>query len=138
MQTFLPYADFRASAECLDNKRLGKQRVEVLQIYKALTVKEYGWKHHPIVKMWKDYEGALLCYGMIMCNEWRSRGFKDSLLEPFQFELAKQLHVILPYWLGNKQLHSSHRSNLLRKDPLFYGKYNWREGANLPYVWIKR
>ncbi len=26
MQTFLPYPDFTKSAQCLDNKRLGKQR----------------------------------------------------------------------------------------------------------------
>lgn len=36
MQTFLPYKSFEQSAACLDNKRLGKQRVEVLQILKAL------------------------------------------------------------------------------------------------------
>ena len=32
MQTFLPYADFAQSAKVLDMKRLGKQRVEVLQL----------------------------------------------------------------------------------------------------------
>ena len=38
MQTFLPYPDFAESAKVLDNKRLGKQRVECLQIMKALKV----------------------------------------------------------------------------------------------------
>ena len=37
MQTFLPYPDFAKSAMCLDNKRLGKQRIECLQILKALN-----------------------------------------------------------------------------------------------------
>ena len=32
MQTFLPYADFAQSAKALDPKRLGKQRVETIQI----------------------------------------------------------------------------------------------------------
>lgn len=36
MQTFLPYADFQESAYALDPKRLGKQRVETLQIMQAL------------------------------------------------------------------------------------------------------
>lgn len=36
MQTFLPYADFDASAASLDTQRLGKQRVENLQIMQAL------------------------------------------------------------------------------------------------------
>ncbi|MDQ1681515.1 MAG: hypothetical protein QOH99_56, partial [Frankiaceae bacterium] len=35
MQTFLPYADFGASARVLDDRRLGKQRVETLQILRA-------------------------------------------------------------------------------------------------------
>lgn len=37
MQTFLPYPDFIRSAQCLDNRRLGKQRVECLQILKTLA-----------------------------------------------------------------------------------------------------
>lgn len=36
MQTFLPYPSFELSARVLDDKRLGKQRVECLQILKAL------------------------------------------------------------------------------------------------------
>jgi len=30
VQTFLPYPDFKKSAECLDFRRLGKQRVDQL------------------------------------------------------------------------------------------------------------
>ena len=37
MQTFLPVADFTESARLLDNPRLGKQRVECLQVLRALT-----------------------------------------------------------------------------------------------------
>jgi Pyrimidine dimer DNA glycosylase len=32
MQTFTPYSDFEESLRALDLKRLGKQRVEVIQI----------------------------------------------------------------------------------------------------------
>jgi hypothetical protein len=41
VQTFLPYPDFAASAAsaaALDSKRLGKQRVEALQVLRALTI----------------------------------------------------------------------------------------------------
>ena len=40
MQTFLPYPSFELSARVLDDKRLGKQRVECLQILKALQPPE--------------------------------------------------------------------------------------------------
>jgi hypothetical protein len=47
MQTFLPYADFERSARSLDPRRLGKQRVECIQVVRGLTVPGYGWRHHP-------------------------------------------------------------------------------------------
>lgn len=38
MQTFLPYPDFRQSAKVLDRARLGKQRVECLQLARAIAM----------------------------------------------------------------------------------------------------
>ena len=53
MQTFLPYADFAETARVLDQRRLGKQRVEALQVLRALFIPGYGWRHHPVVRMWR-------------------------------------------------------------------------------------
>jgi len=140
MQTFLPYKDFRKTALCLDYKRLGKQRVEAWQIYQALTQENYGWKNHPIVKMWKGYEHCLLLYGWYICQEWRARGYKGQMWEKFITEMNLQYHdkeIVYPSWLGNKKLHSSHKSNLLRKDKKYYDKFGWKEPDDLPYIWIK-
>ncbi len=35
VNTFLPFSSFEASVRCLDNKRLGKQRVEAYQARNA-------------------------------------------------------------------------------------------------------
>src|SRR3712207_6920370 len=53
MQTFLPVADFDESARLLDSPRLGKQRVETLQVLRALELPDYGWVSHPVVRMWR-------------------------------------------------------------------------------------
>src|SRR3954467_500955 len=53
MQTFLPVADFAGSARLLDTPRLGKQRVETLQILRAIELPDYGWANHPAVLMWR-------------------------------------------------------------------------------------
>lgn len=137
MQTFLPYANFTKSAQCLDYRRLGKQRVEVWQIYNTI-VKGGGWRHHPIVKMWKGYEYCLLLYGVTICEEWINRGYKDTMLGRFELLLmhGHNAKLKIPKWLGNRKFHSSHRSNLLRKDIKYYGKFGWKEPDNLPYVWI--
>jgi hypothetical protein len=44
VQTFLPCADFATSAAALDDRRLGKPRVDPMQVIRALTRPTYGWQ----------------------------------------------------------------------------------------------
>jgi len=133
MQTFLPYPSFSASAEVLDWRRLGKQRVEAKQIYLALSNPTYGWQNHPAVKMWRGYTGALAHYGEVVCTEWVKRGYKDTLLPWFQ---ERSVPVrFFPAWHGCDRFHRAHQSNLIRKDPAFYGPKFPGVPADLPYIW---
>jgi hypothetical protein len=136
MQTFLPYESFALSAQVLDTKRLGKQRVECLQILNTLTGRSKGWTNHPAVKMWRGYEGTLYLYGRAICHEWIERGYKDSCT-------GKLLQIVADYapekegrpaFLGNVAFHTSHQSNLLRKDFTHYSKF-FTVPIDLPYVW---
>lgn len=133
MQTFLPYPSFVRSVQCLDRARLGKQRVEAWQILRALSGESKGWVNHPAVKMWRGHERALAQYGSIVCSEWLRRGYVDNMKERF-----RRYDVVTfdrPPWFGNEAFHAAHRSNLLRKDPVWYGRFGWTETADLPYVW---
>ena len=130
MQTFLPYSDFELSAQVLDYKRLGKQRVEAFQIYQALTGKTKGWTNHPATKMWQGYEDALALYFNIFRQQWINRGYKNNMPELPMSDIFK-----LPFWLGKKEFHSSHRANLLRKNYEYYSQFGWQEPTTLPYVW---
>ena len=51
MQTFVPCVTYAECASVLDRQRLGKQRVESLQILTSLHALQsgykYGWSHHP-------------------------------------------------------------------------------------------
>jgi hypothetical protein len=130
MQTFLPLPDFNASAACLDNKRLGKQRVECLQILNALNKKSKGWTNHPATVMWTGHTIALQNYMAACITEWIRRGFNNTMPVPIPYPLTS-----LPAWFGDDRLHSSHRSNLLRKDPNHYGQFNWTDNPATPYWW---
>ena len=137
MQTFLPYPDFKESLRVLDDKRLGKQRVECYQIISAITGrprkdgKPYkGWVNHPCTIMWRDYVNALKTYYNLSIDEWVNRGNKNTMV----YENITG-PIELPTWLGNQDFHSSHRSNLLRKDLDYYRSYGWTEDPNDPYVW---
>lgn len=131
MQTFLPYPSFRASAEVLDYRRLGKQRVEARQILRALE-QGGGWAHHPAVAMWRGYEGALRLYHDCVIWEWVLRGYRNTM--PYLWRYERDWGP-WPPWHGDAAFHASHRSNLLRKAPGHYGLLGWAEGPDLPYVW---
>lgn len=148
MQTFLPHPGFRASALVLDRRRLGKQRVEALQVLRGLVVPGYGWRRHPAVRMWAGYEEALVRYGLDVCAVWRERGHQDSCAATLVADLAAvRPHAPvrdqpaltaageLPPWLGDEGFHRSHQSALLRKDPHTYAPLFPGVPDDLPYVW---
>lgn len=134
MQTFLPYPDFAESARVLDRQRLGKQRVETLQLLKALAGETKGWVNHPAAQMWRGHENALVQYGIAVCDEWTARGYKDSCREKIA-AYGCGAPLVMPSWWGREDVHASHRSNLLRKDAKHYGQFGWSEPDNMEYVW---
>jgi hypothetical protein len=133
VQTFLPYPDFAASAAALDDLRLGKQRVEALQVLRALTRTGYGWQRHPAVRMWRGYPEAVAAYGLAVCAEWVARGHPDTCAATIRADLAaagqppprSQAELagagLLPPWLGDERVHRSHRAALRDKLPEHYG-----------------
>lgn len=150
MQTFLPYFDFERSARALDVKRLGKQRVETIQVVRALTVPGYGWAHHPVALMWKGFEEALGRYGLTCCAVWTELGFGDTCAATIAEDLRaagidrlrsqEELAYAraLPSWLGDEAFHHSHRSNLVQKDPGYYRPLFPDASVDLPYLWPVR
>ena len=124
MQTFLPYPQFELSARVLDRQRLGKQRVEALQILDALTGIKSGWANHPATIMWAGYEQALVLYTQDMCSEWLRRGYDNTKCGQ-KLQYMRSQHVLgVPYveppWLGNPDFHRSHRLKLAWKLPDHY------------------
>lgn len=144
MQTFLPFPSFLASAHVLDRQRLGKQRVETLQILRALELPDYGWQNHPVVRMWRGRTPALVRYGLDCVRVWTGRGHGDSTAEqisefaPWVVELTQEdlrRDLLLPGWLGDERLHRSHRSQLITKDPEFYRPLFPETPEGIDYFW---
>lgn len=157
MQTFLPLFNPRESAKVLDRQRLGKQRVEAMQILKALnkvalTETQVGWINHPATKMWQGYQTGLVYYAICMVEEWKRRGFLDTVdsflaanyVLDYHYARAAynradsvdslQVEGILPTWIGGP-IHATHRAALLAKDPVHYGQFGWKEEPQINYFW---
>ncbi len=158
MQVFVPSTDLAECARVLDNRRLGKQRVETYQIVLALLDlgpekdeagkwtgsfverPAKGWRQHPAVLAWQDNIGGLLAYQAATCNEWVTRGYRDTCWIKTRDAVAyrnKDLlpRAILPYWWGDEAVHASHRAALLWKEPTWYSQFGWNEDPVYDYVW---
>jgi hypothetical protein len=102
------------------------------------------------VLMWKGFEEALGRYGYACCDAWTDRGFGDTCAATIEVDLRSAgIDVVrtqpelaaagaLPAWLGDEDLHRSHRSALVRKDPEHYESLFPDVPADLPYVWPVR
>lgn len=137
MQTFLPYADFEKTVKCLDYRRLGKERLEAMQIHKIITgTVEPGkngriaWLSHPCVKMWRGYENALATYHNFCIYEWIDRGYKNTM-EVIHYDGTMKC----PPWIGDERFHSSHRQTLLFKNFEWYSQFGWNEKPKYEYFW---
>jgi len=133
MQTFLPLPNFLESMRCLDKSRLGNQ------IWReGYTLIRGGWKNHPASKMWRGHEYQLGLYLLAGCQILEERGKSyPAVIDRIKSEMAKFTDTGLPSWFGDDKFHASHRSNLLRKDPVWYGQFGWNEPPDLPYIWPK-
>lgn len=137
MQTFLPYPDFDKSAHCIDPSRLGNQ------VYReGKTLVKGGWPNHPASKMWKGYGIALAEYCLACLRELTARGRNYPTHIEYFTEIRNRGEIVLPPWVGDDRLHSSHRAALLFKKPEWYGKFGWNESpivpnenGKLPYFW---
>lgn len=139
MQTFMTHEDYTETAKTLDNKRLGKQRVEAYQILRALLGESNGWIHHPATRMWQGFEYELALYGLTISMEFYERGFDGwymaEVFSDYQQRLSERNTEKYPWWTQEHEFRISHQSNLLRKDAEFYGDKFVGIPNNYPYLW---
>lgn len=122
MQTFLTHDNYLDTAKILDYKRLGKQRVEAYQIFKALRGdyhRSKGWINHPATAMWRGFEYQLALYGLTISQEFLDRGYNGQRMVEIFTQLATQAFAQdkqnPPWWVQSKLLQK-------HTNPIYYGK----------------
>ena len=117
MQLFLPHADFKKSARDLDVRRLGKQRLEILEL---ITFRR---PNHPCARAWRGHEYQAAIFGLAVCDEWIRRGYKDTQRDKIREAMKELLYQPLyPSWFGKKQIHDIYKGRLISKSPDFYSQ----------------
>jgi hypothetical protein len=151
MQTFLPYADFYKSIQCLSDYRLQRQSFEAGVVLDHVVGRYAStlWKRHRVTRMWRGYESALGLYFSLTLLECAVRGFRSMRVAPYDYRsgyTTKTLHyacteflpidqIVYPPWLGDEEFHASHRSALLRRCPDMRESMGWTEPDDLEQIW---
>ena len=137
MQTFLPFSDFKTSLYCLDDRRLGKQRLEADQAIQILSGNgkltkngKVAYANHPTCLQWAGFLDSLKLYFNLTVKLWVAKGYNNNYS---LFELPKT--IIHPPWLGYEPYHSSHRASLLFKKYEHYSQFGWAETPKIEYFW---
>lgn len=130
MMTFVVDGNIIKAVSLLDDKRLGKQRVEAYQLIRILEGHQSSWKSHPALKMWIGYTDGLKYYFNCCVKEWTKRGKKNTMI---LYELPKK--VVLPWWTQWDRLIYSHQAMLNRKEPSFYSFSVPEEYLGCGYIW---
>jgi len=101
-----------------------------------------GFMYHPIVRMWWSFTEALKYYINIHIKECLNRGYDPNISQYYcnynSLILEEQLttcqltdinyipipdEITQPNWIFNPQLYAIHRSNLKRKDAVYYANF---------------
>ena len=132
MQVFHPYKSALKSIQCLDNSRMGKQRLECIQILLANNNIDTEWEvpksvpPHKNVVLWKNYSGYLFYYLGILLNEWEDRGMKNfvcrGMYEKLRNIYGLQENTKRPRFIDNKFIQTQ-RLSLLNKKMEHYYKF---------------
>jgi hypothetical protein len=135
--------NFSNMAKSLDKQRRFKQAVEAKEILLIIQRKKsnlsngktIGFKNHPIVLMWEEYEECLKAYFNAFYEQLCIDGFKMKKLEKMNVESEYPI----PWFLYYRPLIYSHQARLLQKDPIYYkDKFKFPElYLSIGYIWIR-
>lgn len=129
MQTFLTNSDFHECAKVLDDKRIWKQTLEADGLIRIIKGERTGYRFHKITRMWWNYLDALTYYRNCILLEWLGRRLNN------QPKLVFDKPQIMPHWIDNEKIFSSHRAALLYKNYDHYKQFGWKEKPELRYVY---
>lgn len=100
------------------------------------SIRQTPYYTHPATKMWIGYVAALKVYtNTMLLTVLRNKTHNVVVFGPYDIQERHAGPIEYPPWLGDEQVHTSHKSRLLTKDYDFYSQYGWRVPKDLDYVW---
>lgn len=121
-------------------KRL-KEKKKIMQLR--------GWVSHPAREIWRGHEKALAYYGLLICQEWASRGYQETTAPKIAVVAADFNWTGWPAWMQDPEVHKQMKQSLRYKEvvqnanlvaqgkkPIWWYKNQWPEvEPAYGYVW---
>lgn len=134
--TLLPYPNFSICAMVLDDRRLFETVTASSAVISTLQDRGGLSQSHPTVRIWEGCVVALMLYRDCMLREAYRRQLESKwpvlLTRAPDDDLGNPRGIIMPGWLGDDRLHSSHRAALLRWALGSYAHRGWDENEKMP------
>ena len=156
VNTFIVSTNLKKNFKILDRRRLGKQRLECLQIINALEGTSTGYINHSATKAFysenkkelKNNIKALKIYYNYCLREWIKRGYKNSMEfytiykdidkdtyeEYTSYNNRREGIVYMPWFFSYRPFILSHQASLLRKEKDYYKEYFVIDEILKPYM----
>ena len=140
VNTFITSEDYQVCVTNLDKRRRFKQTVEAKQIIQIIEKLANGdnkiaFKHHPIVKIWRNHlESLKEYYNTFLKYITEVDKINTTKLTFYQTSPSNK-----PWFMLFKPLLYSHQARLIQKDPMFY-----KDKFSVPsvyfsigYIWLR-
>ena len=142
MQILLPYPDYEQTANALTPSILRHQVMDIITTLSVIheTARNLPmYEGHPSVMAWEGYAPQLAHFGLVCVEALQVRSlqaakYRESLDWHLDTATSGEYSMDKPAWFGSPKLHRSHKSVLIRIDPLKYRRIWPSVPANLPEV----
>lgn len=154
MKILLPYPNFSLSAKVMHTADLFDTLHDIETALSVLHQTDEAaadtlWEDS-CIQAWRGHEAQLAEYGLTILDEARTRVYTlETVCKECFFEMkghqeslthhqlaAESGGLAHPDWMGNTNLHTSHKSELLRSHPDFYSKLFEFVRADIPVQWM--
>lgn len=135
---WLPFRLMHQNVAVLSDEHLEDVLQEGLEVLRSYVMGRQF--QHDEDQMWQGNCGWLQSYVRDAEMELQQRGYDPDPgpIQAFSHFLKKNLSVAPrpPHWLGSAAFHISHRSQLIRSDPVHYARLlPLNTPLELPFVW---
>lgn len=139
---FLPYPDYQKTAAALAEVTLNHEIFAICELMECVHQTERSQEvdvDSRLLSAWQGHEVSLIELGLTCLDEFAKRGKQLLIRERMAWHMdcatSGEFSMEKPAWVGDDDIHTSHKAKLIRDVPEYYLEKFPGVDANLSVVW---